>query len=90
MSNTSTPTIRSDKAIELSDDILEHLGVRPGDTVEVETAEPGTVVIRRAIVPLPLDEFFARYRFDQPVDWKALQEGIGEDIARDALRSLRG
>jgi bifunctional DNA-binding transcriptional regulator/antitoxin component of YhaV-PrlF toxin-antitoxin module len=83
-----TQEISQGKAIELPDEILEHLGVRPGDKVNVAVSGPGRIEIRRAIEPLTLTEFLERFRIDRAVDMKALREEIEEDMARDALRSL--
>ena len=84
----ATQQVMAGKAIELSDELLEHLGVRPGDHVDVSTSGPGTIEIRRAFVPLSLAEIIERFRIAQPVDMAALRAGIEEDMAGDALRSL--
>lgn len=82
--------ISGGNAVELPDEILEHLGVHPGDRVDVAVSGPGRIEIRRAIEPLPFAELLKRFRIDEPVDMDAVQEQIEEEMARDALRSLQG
>jgi AbrB family looped-hinge helix DNA binding protein len=57
--------------LTIPQEIREKANLRPGDTVEVDVDETGTIRLRR-LPTLSFDEMFERNLVTEPVDWRSL------------------
>jgi bifunctional DNA-binding transcriptional regulator/antitoxin component of YhaV-PrlF toxin-antitoxin module len=83
----STQVVAPDRPVVLPDTIARAAGVEPGDTLIIESTEPGRIGIR--VLPrMTLEAFVERFRVDAPNDEAAIREEAEDDAFRESFGHL--
>ena len=85
----STLVVADDGSVALPEAVAKAAGIRPGDTLIIETKEQGRIEIRIAS-GMTLDEFFERFHIDAPYDEAAIREEAEEAAFQESFGYLFG
>jgi AbrB family looped-hinge helix DNA binding protein len=79
--------VQSRGQVTLPRDVRRRAGIDPGDTLLVLPDGPGRVRLE-VVRHMPLEETFARWKIDGPVDLVADREAIHDDLAGAVLKAM--